>query len=59
MSLLTPQEIKELEQKKTVQQMLNYISEKFNLDFDPGVITKAVFLSGLKSALNILKPKRK
>jgi len=59
MGYLTDKETKELESCKSVSQMLRYLELNFDLNMDPPIVSKIMIVSGLKTALNILKPKRK
>lgn len=58
MAYLTTEELKELEKCKTVSGMLEYCLKNFNLNIVPPIMTKSILLTGLKTALNLLKPDR-
>jgi orotate phosphoribosyltransferase len=45
----------DLQQCQTVGQMLLLIINKFNLDVVPGAATKAIFISALLQAVQMLK----
>lgn len=59
MSYLTEQEIKELDKCKTVKEMLETLSDRFDLNIAPPIVSRVMILSGLKTAINLLQPKRK
>lgn len=50
----------ELWEANSVADMLNVLINRYRLnEAKPGIMTKALLISGLKSAINMVKPKKR
>lgn len=43
----------------TVKEMLELLLSEYDLNVEPGIMTRTLFINGLKSGITTLKPKRK
>lgn len=59
MSHLTQEETKELNNCKTVKDMLLFLNDRFDLNIYPNFLNKILIVNGLKQAIELLKPVRK
>lgn len=59
MNHLNEQEIKELKECQTIGDQLRYLLNHFDLNIIPGSTVKTVFLTGMISAMDMIKPARK